>query len=171
MCGVIEMEEKKHFVKLLNNPVFRGPVTHGVIAELQEGFRWLSGDKPAVLTSKELYDRMKLVNIQVSEETVCDLLRSFHLDSGAAEFSFSDFVSLMTEEVTDEMKKGMLSVFENEDKEGTGLITKKKFNELFVSKGEKSPLYEKDELCRAAEHGEEESEFINYRLFVENLTS
>lgn len=165
------MEEKKPFFKRLNNPVFRGPVTHGVIAELQEGFRWLTGDKTAVLTSKELFDRMKSVNIQVNEETVCDLLRSFHQDSGAAEFSFSDFVSLMTAEVTEEMRKGMLSVFEQEDKERTGLITKKKFNELFLSKGEKSAFNEGEELCRAAEHGEEESECINYKLFVENLTS
>lgn len=158
-------------VNSLNNPVFRGPLNHGSVAELQEGFRVLCGGKKSILTLQALTERIRSVNIHVQEEELYDLLHSFHGDDSSSDFSFSDFVSLMTSEVTKEMQSEMIDFFKQYDEKKDGTISRKVLNDLLVSRGEPIRLDETDELSALAERRQETKDAINFKSFVENLAA
>lgn len=153
----------------LSSPVFRGPLNHGSIAELQEGFRVLTGGKKnSVVTHKALLDVMGYVGVHTSEEELQELLRVVHQDDRTSDLEFAEFVMLMTREVDNKMEDELLSAFQAYDKNKTGRVTKKQFSEIFLFHGEKSSPEELDELLTIADVGDE-SDVIDYQKFVREL--
>lgn len=162
-------ESKSTVVSGLCSPVFRGPLNHGSTAELQEGFRVLTGGKKnSVVTPKALLDVMGAVGVHTSEEELQELLRVVHQEDRTSALEFAEFVLLMTREVDPKMEEEMLSVFKTYDKSGSGKVSKKQFTELFLFHGEKSSPEELEELMTIAEVGED-SDVIDYQKFVREL--
>lgn len=156
-------------VSSLSRPVFRGPLNHGAIAELQEGFRVLTGGKKSsVVTLKGLHDVMGSVGVHTTDDELQELIRVVHQDDRTTDLEFAEFVMLMTREVDASMESEMLSVFKAYDKNNTGKISKKKFSELFLLKGEKSTVEELDELLTIADCTDEANE-VDYHKFVKEL--
>eukprot|EP00796_Vickermania_ingenoplastis_P012002 gene12008-8270_t len=161
--------DKATVVSGLCSPVFRGPLNHGSIAELQEGFRVLTmGKKNSVVTPKALLDVMGMVGVHTSEEELQELLRVVHQDDRTSDLEFAEFVMLMTKEVDKDMEEEMLSAFREYDKGNTGKVSKKQFSEMFLFHGEKSSPEELEELMTIAE-ANEESDVIDYQQFVREL--
>lgn len=153
----------------LCSPVFRGPLNHGSIAELQEGFRVLTGGKKnSVVTPKALLEVMETVGVHTTEEELQDLLRVVHQEDRTTDLEFAEFVTLMTKEVDAKMEEEMLSAFQASDKNKSGKISRKQFSELFLMHGEKSSPEELEELLTIAD-ASDECDTIDYRKFVREL--
>lgn len=150
-------------------PAFRGPLNHGSIAELQEGFRVLTGgNKDCVVTPEALLGVMETVGVHTSMEELLDLLKIVHQDEESSDFTFNEFLTLMTGEVSGKMENELLSAFESCDKTKSGYISKEKFEDIFRSHGEKSDPQELQELLTFAASSEEDDR-IDYRKFLKEL--
>ncbi|KPA77604.1 putative ef-hand protein 5 [Leptomonas pyrrhocoris] len=152
-----------------SSPIYRGELTHGASAELQEGYRILTnGQKVNIISDKDLLKAIQASGLRVTEEEVNDLLRVVHQDERTLGLEFSEFMMLMTKEMDDQVMDEMRSAFHSIDKNNTGTVTKKQFTELFVSVGEHSSAEELDELLLLAEVSED-SETVDYNKLITEL--
>lgn len=157
--------------RTFSRPMYRGPISHNTIAELAEGYRVLSsGHKDVCVSVKDLHTHMENVGLHVSEEEVCDALRvvSQSERSNIDEFSFTDFLLLMTREVDETMAEELRSAFYYFDKERTGYVTLKQFTEMFATLGERSSPEELEELLAIAEM-DKTGDKVDYNKFVNEL--
>ncbi|ESL11085.1 EF-hand protein 5 [Trypanosoma rangeli SC58] len=159
--------------RVMNRPLYRGPLSHNVISELAEGFHQLGGgQKRRIIPAKLIHETMTNVGMHLTADEFHDILRVIGQSDpqNAGELNFSDFILLMTREVDDTMGEELRSAFHYYDKQQTGFVTRKQFTELFATLGERSPPEELEELLSLAEADEVE-EKIDYNRFVRELTS
>ncbi|KAK7198488.1 ef-hand protein 5 [Novymonas esmeraldas] len=152
-----------------SSPIYRGALNHGAAAELQEGFRILTGgQKVNILSDKDLFKAIHNSGLHVTEEEVNELLRVVHQGERTLGLEFSEFMTLMTTEVEEQATEDMRAAFRAIDKKNTGTITKKQFTELFVSAGEHSSAEELEELMLLAETAED-AEVVDYNKLISEL--
>ncbi|KEG05889.1 EF-hand protein 5 [Trypanosoma grayi] len=158
-------------VRGMSRPVFRKPMSHNTITELAEGYRVLSsGEKKVSIPRKDIFNMMQNVGLHMTEEEFQETMRVVGQgeQQSADEFTFCDFLLLMTREVDDGMVEELRTAFYHFDKQRTGFVTRKQFMEMFAMFGELSSPEELEELLTIAEQDEKE-EKIDYNRFVNEL--
>nr|P41045.1 RecName: Full=EF-hand protein 5; Short=EFH5 [Leishmania tarentolae]CAA48769.1 EFH5 [Leishmania tarentolae] len=152
-----------------SSPIYRGRLNHSASAELQEGYRILTGGQKAnIISDKDLFKAIHSCGLHTSEEEVNDLLRVVHQDERTLGLEFPEFMMLMTKGIDEASIAEMRRPFSVLDKAKTGVITKKQFTELFVSSGEHSSAEELEELMLLAETSEE-LEVVDYNKLINEL--
>ncbi|KAG8346633.1 hypothetical protein ERJ75_001665200 [Trypanosoma vivax] len=171
VCGGAGARLLTEDVRGISRPIYRRAMTHNTIAELAEGFRVLSGGQKTVsIPVKDVYALVASVGLHISEEDFHDAMRVFAQrdQPNLEEFSFRDFLSLMTCEVDDGTIEELRSTFFHFDKQRTGFVSRKQFIELFATCGERSTPDELTELLSLVEQ-DELDEKVDYNRFVNEL--
>ncbi|KAH9586298.1 hypothetical protein LSM04_005085 [Trypanosoma melophagium] len=160
-----------HDFRGITCPVYRKPISHNTIAELAEGYRILSGGQKTVsIAKKDMLALMQNVGLHMTEEEFAEVMRVIGQgeNQNADEFSFTEFLLLMTCEVNDTMVEELRSAFLHYDKQKNGFVTRKQFTEMFATLGERSSPEELEELLSIAEQDDTEQK-IDYNKFVNEL--
>ena len=119
------------------------------------------------VTSDELANILKAININVSDEEIKEIIEELELE-GNNEINYEDFVSIVNRREKDvDTEEEVLKAFKFFDKEGNGLININDLKHIMITVSKNLSEPEIDDMLKEADL--DMDGFINYEEFIRSL--
>ena len=135
--------------------------------ELKNIFDKYDSNKDGNVTSDELANILKAININASDEEIKEIIEELELE-GNNEINFENFVSMVNRREKDvDTEEEVLKAFKFFDKEGNGLININDLKHIMITVGKNISEAEIDDMLKEADL--DMDGFINYEEFIRSL--
>ena len=135
--------------------------------EIKDIFNKYDSNRDGNVTSDELANILKAININVSDEEIKEIIEELELE-GNNEINYEDFVSIVNRREKDvDTEEEVLKAFKFFDKEGNGLININDLKHIMITVSKNLSELEIDDMLKEADL--DMDGFINYEEFIRSL--
>ena len=135
--------------------------------EIKDIFDKYDSNRDGNVTSDELANILKAININVSDEEIKEIIEELELE-GNNEINYEDFVSIVNRREKDvDTEEEVLKAFKFFDKEGNGLININDLKHIMITVCKNLSEPEIDDMLKEADL--DMDGFINYEEFIRSL--
>ena len=135
--------------------------------EIKDIFDKYDSNRDGNVTSDELANILKAINLDVSDEEIKEIIEELELE-GNNEINYEDFVSIVNRREKDvDTEEEVLKAFKFFDKEGNGLININDLKHIMITVCKNLSEPEIDDMLKEADL--DMDGFINYEEFIRSL--
>ena len=135
--------------------------------EIKDIFDKYDSNRDGNVTSDELANILKAININVSDEEIKEIIEELELE-GNNEINYENFVSIVNRREKDvDTEEEVLKAFKFFDKEGNGLININDLKHIMITVSKNLSELEIDDMLKEADL--DMDGFINYEEFIRSL--
>ena len=135
--------------------------------EFKDIFDKYDSNRDGNVTSDELANILKAINLDVSDEEIKEIIEELELE-GNNEINYENFVSIVNRREKDvDTEEEVLKAFKFFDKEGNGLININDLKHIMITVSKNLSEPEIDDMLKEADL--DMDGFINYEEFIRSL--
>ena len=135
--------------------------------EIKDIFDKYDSNRDGNVTSDELANILKAINLDVSDEEIKEIIEELELE-GNNEINYENFVSIVNRREKDvDTEEEVLKAFKFFDKEGNGLININDLKHIMITVSKNLSEPEIDDMLKEADL--DMDGFINYEEFIRSL--